>query len=511
MKKYLRRNLKYLLISIAIYFLGSIFNILLSYSMGYFTNEAVSKNLKLVIFWAIITLIAIIISNFLQSLTVIFRGKFSTRAVLNLKKDLYKKLLKLEESKDYSSYTSIINNDIEVLKKDYFEGIAVFISMIIKIILSSIAICLLNIEIFVIFITITLITTFILPLLKNKLSLKKQKMSKSNYDYTKELKNYLYGMDIIAQFDKNDNFYNRLLLIDKENEKAKEDNKNWDNNISLVSMTLVMLSQMLCMIIAAYFIYLGKIKIGTMITTTQLLNYIVSPVSMLNSNYVRIKSTKKIIDNIQSIFDVKEITPVNYMSGEIEFKNFSLKFEDKILYNNFNYKFEKNKKYLIRGASGYGKTTLIKTLLKRNHNYSGDVFINDMDIKNIPQNQILEDIIYISQNDYIFDINVIENIRLYDQIDTNSIIEELKIKTDVNNIVEISGGEKQKINLARALIRNASVYIFDEPTNFLDQESKDIINNKIFSINEKIVIVISHETDQEYIDKFDYVIDLNNM
>lgn len=135
-----------------------------------------------------------------------------------------------------------------------------------------------------------------------------------------------------------------------------------------------------------------------------------------------------------------------------------------------------------------------------------------MDIKNITQNQILEDIIYISQNDYIFDINVIENIRLYDQIDTNSIIEELKIKKiDVNNIVEISGGEKQKINLARASIRNASVYIFDEPTNFLDQESKDIINNKIFSINEKIVIVISHETDQEYIDKFDYVIDLNNM
>lgn len=87
---------------------------------------------------------------------------------------------------------------------------------------------------------------------------------------------------------------------------------------------------MLCMIIKAYFIYLGKIKIGTMITTTQLLNYIVSPVSMLNSNYVRIKSTKKIIDNIQSIFDVKEITPVNYTSGEIKFKNFGVKFEDKI-------------------------------------------------------------------------------------------------------------------------------------------------------------------------------------
>lgn len=72
-----------------------------------------------------------------------------------------------------------------------------------------------------------------------------------------------------------------------------------------------------------------------------------------------------------------------------------------------------------------------------------------VDIKNITQNQILEDIIYISLNDYIFDINVIENIRLYDQIDINSIIEELVLKTDVNNIVEISGGE-QKINLARA-------------------------------------------------------------
>lgn len=54
------------------------------------------------------------------------------------------------------------------------------------------------------------------------------------------------------------------------------------------------------------------------------------------------------------------------------------------------------------------------------------------------------------------------------------------------------------------------IYLMSQQT-FLDQESKDIINNKIFSINEKIVIVISHETDQEYIDKFDYVIDLNNM
>lgn len=272
-----------------------------------------------------------------------------------------------------------------------------------------------------------------------------------------------------------DNFVSKLIKIDNEYEWSKEDNKNWDNNIALFSMTLVMLSQMLCMIIAAYFIYLGKIEIGTMITTTQLLNYIVNPISLLSSNFIRIKSTKKIIEDINKIFKIQELETFEDIDGNIEFKKFTVKFDGKTLYNDFNYEFKKGFKYLIRGASGLGKTTLIKSLLKKNKNYYGEILINNKNIKELSKRNILNDIIYVSQNDYIFDMNALDNIKLFNDVEVSKIIEELEIKTDINNIVELSGGEKQKINIARSVIRDANVYIFDEPTNFLDQRSKEII------------------------------------
>lgn len=226
MIKYIMKNKKYLLISVLFYFLSSVFNILVSYSMGFFTNASLKKELNIVIIWALITLISIVISNFFQGITIFFRGRFSSYAILNLKNEIYKKILKIENNKDVDNYFSIINADIEILKKDYFEGIVLFISIIIKIVMSCIAILALNFEIFILFIIITIPTTFFLPFLKKKLSLKKSKMSKNNFLFTKELKNYLFGNDVIIQFDKRNNFILRLLKIDKDFELSKEENKN---------------------------------------------------------------------------------------------------------------------------------------------------------------------------------------------------------------------------------------------------------------------------------------------
>lgn len=385
MIKYIMKNKKYLLISVLFYFLSSVFNILVSYSMGFFTNASLKKELNIVIIWALITLISIVISNFFQGITIFFRGRFSSYAILNLKNEIYKKILKIENNKDVDNYFSIINADIEILKKDYFEGIVLFISIIIKIVMSCIAILALNFEIFILFIIITIPTTFFLPFLKKKLSLKKSKMSKNNFLFTKELKNYLFGNDVIIQFD------------------------------------------------------------------------------------------------------------------------------NKILYKNFNYSLKKGNRYLIRGASGTGKTILIKSLLKRNNNYYGEIFINNKNIKDLSQKNILDKIIYVSQNDYIFDVGVSENIKLFDDFEVSEIIKELEIKTNINDIVELSGGEKQKINLARAFIREADVYIFDEPTNFLDYKSKQKVIDKIFSLKNKIILVISHDTDRSFMDKFDHIIELGTI
>ena len=292
-------------------------------------------------------------------------------------------------------------------------------------------------------------------------------------------------------------------------------------------------------ILIYYLIYLfSKKQIETTILVTFLTiillyrDLILSTVQEI-PEYVQIINRSNLINklfdknNIKWENEIYDNYNLNYNS--ILFKNVKYKYKktDKYILNNFNLELDTNDKIIgITGISGKGKSTLAKLLIKL-YKYEGDILIDNVNLKNIDPNYIRKNIIYVNQNTKLFDKKIIENIyygcndyetcNLYLQyIMTFKKISELYKNIDFNKNAgltgdNISGGQRQVINIINGLISPSKILILDEPTNALDIElKKEIIELvKYFKKYKKCIIIISHDKDIYNI--FDEKIEMNNI
>lgn len=190
---------------------------------------------------------------------------------------------------------------------------------------------------------------------------------------------------------------------------------------------------------------------------------------------------------------------------EIKFENvrFSYVPQEQILYN-FSYVFKKGQIYCIYGENGVGKTSLINLLLKVYNPQEGSITVNGINYNNIDFDEMRKKTFSVcEQNISLFRNTICENIEYgIEEIDYEKIttflqkygISEMLLQKNENTNNELSGGEKQKIALLHTLLKKAEIYIFDEPTNFLDKESIDNLCEEFLRLKqEAIVIVISHD------------------
>ena len=202
----------------------------------------------------------------------------------------------------------------------------------------------------------------------------------------------------------------------------------------------------------------------------------------------------------------KEIEKIN----EIKFENvdFSYPNRDKNIFENLNLHFEDKKIVGLVGESGSGKSTLMKMVMKWYMAKSGKIFLNDEDILDIDSRKLQEKIAYIPQFPQIFSQTIRENLVLgNDKITDEEILEiaekcrlkdvilstENGLDTKINSEkIIFSSGEMQRLELMRALLKRADVYIFDEPTSNLDTLNESIILNLIKENCKGMVFLISH-------------------
>ncbi|WP_456079193.1 ATP-binding cassette domain-containing protein [Mogibacterium sp.] len=195
----------------------------------------------------------------------------------------------------------------------------------------------------------------------------------------------------------------------------------------------------------------------------------------------------------------------------IELENVSYKYGDIVVLSNLNAKIKKGEHVRIQGCNGSGKTTLIKILSGLYTDYEGTIKINGVDLKFINLDTYRKCISCVFQDYAKFESSFLDNVaysNIYSTIDYERILEALakvKLRDKVQNIgiqtligswfgeTELSGGEWQRLAIARALYRSADVYIFDEIDASLDEEArKSIRNYAIDSVKEKIIIEVSH-------------------
>ncbi len=179
---------------------------------------------------------------------------------------------------------------------------------------------------------------------------------------------------------------------------------------------------------------------------------------------------------------------------------------------------------MVIGESGCGKSTLCKMLIKEISDYTGDIYLDDINYRDILKNDLNNFVSYSQQEVYIFDGTIRNNITMYksysdedveDAIEKSGfkkVLESKKIDLETelkDNGVIFSGGEKQRLALARAIVNKKKIMIFDEPLSALDKKTGYDVLKSITDLSDVIIIVVLHQIDDDYKMLFDQVLKLS--
>lgn len=216
-------------------------------------------------------------------------------------------------------------------------------------------------------------------------------------------------------------------------------------------------------------------------------------------------------DKIFNLLDIDESSPATKeITDNIDIECKSLCFsydENREILHNVNMNFKRGSFTAIVGKSGCGKSTVASILTGKNKGFKGSVTIGNIPINEISESSLMKSITYIGHNSYIFKGTVRENLLMANDVDDNklwqtlekvNLADFLKSENGLDTVIDekasnISGGQRQRLALARALLHNSRIYIFDEATSNIDVESENDIMAQIAEIaKSKTVILISH-------------------
>lgn len=274
------------------------------------------------------------------------------------------------------------------------------------------------------------------------------------------------------------------------------------------------------MFLGCIFINKNIFTLGSFVLFQAIVIYFINPIKTildLSESIDYLKNIYKRINDLLLIKDSKDKETNEIIDGNISIRNLSYSPNNiDFIFKNVSFDIVNRSKFLLYGSSGNGKSTIMKILLKYLKEYKGEIYIGDLNIKDINSNVISNSFTYVSQNNYIINDTLKNNIIYHRNISNEeyekminicnlNILRSRSILRD-NYVIEdngfnISGGEKQKILLARSLLKNSNYIILDEALSEVSFDEEKEILDKIFEFySDKTIIYVSHK--KEIIDLF---------
>lgn len=420
------------------------------------------------------------------------------------------------EGREKGGIISMITSDIETLEVFYAHTIspiciALIVETLVLLYVGFISSFYLSLAALVSYIIIGII----LPIISSKL------LSDTGVRYRKSFAAFnSYYLDSIKGV-------NDIVLNNAMDERNKEVNSKSDELLSetkklkhksgiteAISYAFVSLSLIGVLILGLYLNDKNIITIPKMIMGLVAIFGSYGPVLALSALPQNLTQTFASGDRVLDLLEEKPVVSEikdgkNFNFEELKVNNLSFKYDEASVLNNVNLEVKRGQIVALVGPSGCGKSTLLKLLLRFYETNNGDILYNNISINDINTSSLLDNVTLVSQQTYLFDDTIKENIKIakYDATD-EEIIEAAK-KASIHKFIEslpdkydtkvgqlgdnLSAGEKQRIGLARAFLSNAPLILLDEPTSNVDSINEGIILKSLKDQKEnKSIILVSH-------------------
>lgn len=262
----------------------------------------------------------------------------------------------------------------------------------------------------------------------------------------------------------------------------------------------------------------GSLSFGEFVAVLQLFTTVSLPMSKYAGTIVETKNTietvKRLEDTLHTVEEKKDIKSVGQIHKEgkyvYEIKELSFGYSKELVLKDISLTIAKNEHIGIIGRTGTGKSTLLNILLGAVSAYKGEVCFYGSDMKTLAQEDVWKHIAYIDQNRYLMSGTVAYNIFQDNVVETND-VEDILRRTNLNKDIDklengldtvvatgganLSGGQKEKITMGRALFKDADILVFDEPSSALDEESEQRLIDTIDMCKNKTVTIVTHRKD----------------
>lgn len=528
MKETVMKNKWYLITSTVFYLIDAAIMVWFSLLLGGLVDFVYTADVSGLVQSAIYIIGLILGDMLIVGIAIKYQMRFVEKVVTLVKEKLmgniFQRGVQEYNKQTESYYLNLVSNDVDIIERDYLlhlPKIGYYVGMFI---FSIVGLFSISWKALIFFLATFLIPIIVPQIIAKQVDKRKKEVSIANEGYLGKTKEIIEGFSTIIMNARVPQFKTVFEKTNKEQQHKKYKANFTESFVNCVANCTGASSQMLCIAIGGYLVITNEMTLGGLIAAVQLLNFVFNPLNELSSKMALIKSTKTIrekvtaeLANSENKEEGKQEFPVTVQS--LEMSDLTFGFENKMLYEDFNYQFKETGVYAIVGESGCGKSTLMNLLLRQFDDYDGKISINDIDIQEIQANEIYESVGIVHQKPYLFNDSIFNNITMYqeyeeevvNQVINNANLTEL-IDQNVGMIGDsgklLSGGERQRIALARVLLRNPKIIIFDEPVSALDPMNAKMINEIIFGLDDCLRIVITHDWNQDYLNRFDGVIQL---
>ncbi|WP_058303140.1 ATP-binding cassette domain-containing protein [Gorillibacterium timonense] len=513
MKKYVLK-IKYIIVIKIVAALISIIGLAsMPYILKLLFDYDFSKGKRGIVYLVLAYAFAMFIGMLFEYISQRHAWKLEQRFNILIKQDLFDSILRKKytdfKHHEVSEYISIFNNDIKT-SEQYIESIVAVIQTVLQLLVYGFFLFALDYRLAIVIILSSSLSLILPHITGDRLSQKKSGHLSAMASYIDTLLDLLSGFRFVNNETRTSISQKQKISLLATEEKLYEFGKfkTFANVLSGSSMYFL---QLVVFAVIALMLLKHTITMGIAVAALGYIQSFCFPMAYLLTEINNVNASKsakeKLIKLIQEKIDYRPI--IERFRSSIKFVNVSVKLGDFTL-QNFSYEFKKGKKYAIVGPSGVGKSTVFNLLMQYIHPDSGKILIDDKSILGMDTSKIIA---CINQFEHTFNATFMENVTVFGAYSEGTVEnvfhyftnEKLNTISKKESARDLSGGEKQMLQLVRLVAVDSEILLFDESFSAIDHENSKQLQHSLL-LKDKTILFITHNKTRENLEDFDEIV-----
>ena len=459
--------------------------------------------------------------------------RYIERAMLQYKNFAFRKLTEkgISSFRDESTatYLSALTNDSTSIETDYLGQQMALISKVFTFAGALVMMLWYSPLLTAIAAGVTILPLIASLLTGSRIEAAERRVSDRNRSFTAALSDCLAGFSVVKSFKAEKEIFKLFAENNRALEGEKFSKRRIKTIVGMIGSVTGIIAQLGVFLVGSYFALSGYgLTPGVVVIFVNLMNFMISPIAELPGLLASRKAARGLIDKLATALESNPVSEgtseLTHLASGIRLENVSFGYDDsKEVLHGISAFFDAGKAYAVVGASGSGKSTMLNLLTAAAGNYRGNILIDDTELGSIASESLYELISVIQQNVFIFNASIRDNVTMFRSFPEQE-IEDAISHAHLNALIAergdgylcgengkgLSGGEKQRISIARSLLKKSSVLLADEATASLDAQTAHQVASDILDLDGITRIVVTHGLEESLLRRYDGIVVLKD-